>query len=199
MEGQPVRDIAWRNDTTILSLGGENLWSSDLRSGRATLVAAVGAGAGNLTVAPDGSSAAFVRDGDLWLVDLSERSVRAATSLGIPSLSSLPRGRYSRAEREVGPGICRLRFMVHTWIEHIEYGGLRGGCFFSGASAEFDGRPGDVRNRLVSLIKSWVGYLEQAGHKIGDFPHFLLFSQCCIPFILQLPGMKEHQAGEYCD
>ena len=105
MEGQPVRDIAWQNDATMLGLSGENLWSSDLRSGRTTLVAAVGAGAGNLTVAPDGASAAFVRDGDLWLVDLSERSVRAATNLGIPSLSSLPKGRYSRAEREVGPGI----------------------------------------------------------------------------------------------
>lgn len=62
---------------------------------------------------------------------------------------------------EVEAGISRLRFMLHTWIEHIEYGGLRGGCFFSGASTEFDGRPGEVRDRLATLIRSWVGYLEK--------------------------------------
>ena len=59
------------------------------------------------------------------------------------------------------PGIVRLRWMLRTWIAHIEGCGLSGGCFFSAAAAEFDGRPGAVQDRLVLLIRSWVDYLSQ--------------------------------------
>ena len=102
---QSVRDIAWVTNTVLLSLRGEALWSSDISLGSESLVTAVGGGATNLKVSPEGTEAAFIRDGDLWLIDLGNRKVRPATDLGIPSLSSLPAGRYSRPEREIGPGI----------------------------------------------------------------------------------------------
>jgi len=101
-----VRDIAWRPDAeTILTLRATGLWATAVDDGQTTLVAELGAGASNLTVAPDGSIAAYLRDGDLWFVDLDDQTPVAATDIGIAGLSSLPAGRYSRREREIGPGI----------------------------------------------------------------------------------------------
>lgn len=62
---------------------------------------------------------------------------------------------------DVDAGILRLRFMLRRWIDYIDGCGLQGGCFFAAAAAEFDGRPGGVRDRLVKMIKSWVTYLEE--------------------------------------
>jgi hypothetical protein len=33
---------------------------------------------------------------------------------------------------------------------------FRGGCFFAAASAEFDSRPGAVRDQIARLTKAWV-------------------------------------------
>jgi dipeptidyl-peptidase 4 len=65
----------------------------------------VEAGASNLSISPIGNQAAYIKNGDLWLADFSSKENRRLTEIGIPSLSSLPRGRYSRPEREIGPGI----------------------------------------------------------------------------------------------
>jgi len=101
-----TRDIAWLPDSkTILTLRGTGLWATGADSGRTTLLAEIGAGAYNLSVAPNGTSAAYLKDGDLWLVDLDIKTPVAATDIGIAGLSSLPAGRYSRPEREIGPGI----------------------------------------------------------------------------------------------
>jgi hypothetical protein len=38
---------------------------------------------------------------------------------------------------------------------------FRGGCFFAAASAEFDSRPGRVRNRIAELTKAWMLALQE--------------------------------------
>ena len=38
---------------------------------------------------------------------------------------------------------------------------FRGGCFFAAASAEFDSRPGDVRDQIVALTKAWMVGLQE--------------------------------------
>ena len=100
-----VRAISWLDETTILSLRGEGLWSTDADSGDETLVANVGANAWNLTISPARDKAAYLKGGDLWLVDLANGGVKQATDIGIPRLSRLGAGRYARPEREIGPGI----------------------------------------------------------------------------------------------
>ena len=89
----------------ILSVRGGALWKTDIDSGDEALLARIGRGAWNLSVSPGGDKAAYLQNGDLWLVDLANGEVTQATNVGIPSLSSLPAGRYSRPEREIGPGI----------------------------------------------------------------------------------------------
>jgi AcrR family transcriptional regulator len=73
---------------------------------------------------------------------------------------------------EVEPGIVRLRHMLRCWTDYIEGCGLRGGCFFAASGAEFDGRPGEVRDQLIRLIGSWIGYLEHETEAAMDLGHF---------------------------
>jgi AcrR family transcriptional regulator len=57
-------------------------------------------------------------------------------------------------------GIPRLRAMLEHWIGYFECIVFRGGCFFAAASAEFDSRPGPVRDEIASLTKAWLMALQ---------------------------------------
>ena len=46
--------------------------------------------------------------------------------------------------------------MLDHWIGYVEQIVFRGGCFFAAASAEFDSRPGRVRDEIASLTKAWM-------------------------------------------
>ena len=101
-----VRDIAWLpGGNSIISLRGNGIWHTSIADDDDAMMADIGEGASDLSVSPDGSQAAFRKDGNLWLFDLDNREARAATDVGIPRLSPLPLGRYARPEREIGPGI----------------------------------------------------------------------------------------------
>jgi len=104
-ESRSVRDMVWTDENTILSLRGDNLWKTSLSQGVDLQLMPVEAGAGDLLISPNGKQAAYISKGDLWLADLSSKQNRKLTEIGIASLSSLPKGRYSRPEREIGPGI----------------------------------------------------------------------------------------------
>ena len=39
---------------------------------------------------------------------------------------------------------------------------FRGGCFFAAAAAEFDSRPGPVRDRIAEIMKEWLATLRNA-------------------------------------
>jgi len=57
-------------------------------------------------------------------------------------------------------GVKRLRVMLDTWLGYVERVVFRGGCFFAAASAEFDSRPGRIRNQIAALTKSWLKAIE---------------------------------------
>jgi len=101
-----TREFAWLPDSKkIVSLRGGDLWLTSLNDGQDTLLASIGDGASNLSISPDGSMAAYLQNGDLWLCELATGTVIVATKVGLPGLATLPIGRYSRPEREIGPGI----------------------------------------------------------------------------------------------
>ncbi|GMQ26568.1 DPP IV N-terminal domain-containing protein [Algoriphagus sp. oki45] len=100
-----VRDIVWTDENTIISLRGDYLWQTSLSQSADLQLMPVEVGASNLSISPSGKQAAYIQNGDLWLADLSSKQNRQLTNIGIPSLSSLQKGRYSRPEREIGPGI----------------------------------------------------------------------------------------------
>lgn len=104
-ESASVRAIVWTDANTIISLRGNDLWKTSLAEEKDSQFMPVMPGAGNLALSPNGTKIAYIQNGDLWLADLSSRRNKQLTKIGIPSLSNLPKGRYSRAEREIGPGI----------------------------------------------------------------------------------------------
>jgi AcrR family transcriptional regulator len=59
-------------------------------------------------------------------------------------------------------GLRLLRALCENWLSYGERKIFPGGCFFSAASLEFDDRPGPVRDRIVGLMKNWLGNLEHA-------------------------------------
>lgn len=57
----------------------------------------------------------------------------------------------------VPEGLQRLAALVDRWIDHIS--DTAGGCFFASVAAEFDGRPGPVRERVQRLVEMWLAVL----------------------------------------
>jgi dipeptidyl-peptidase-4 len=105
MASASVRDIVWADANTVISLRGNNLWKTSLSQEEDIQLTNVITGAGNLSISPSGNQVSYIRNGDLWLVDLVSKQNRQLTQIGMASLSRLGKGRYSRPESEIGPGI----------------------------------------------------------------------------------------------
>jgi AcrR family transcriptional regulator len=57
---------------------------------------------------------------------------------------------------ELSPGIVRLAGLMESWLDYFHRGVFSGGCFFSNAHHEFDGRPGEVRDRIAEQKQRWM-------------------------------------------
>jgi len=53
------------------------------------------------------------------------------------------------------PGLQRLVALCEAWIAHVSSSPFAGGCFFTAASTEFDGRPGPVRDAIAEMQERW--------------------------------------------
>ena len=53
------------------------------------------------------------------------------------------------------PGLPRLLAMCDAWVRHIAHSPFKGGCFWTAASAEFDGRGGPVHEAVQSRMRGW--------------------------------------------
>lgn len=58
-------------------------------------------------------------------------------------------------------GIVRLRAIARSWIDYLEGDVFPGGCFLTAAAAEFDGRPGPVRDAVEEALMLWTRTLER--------------------------------------
>ncbi len=56
---------------------------------------------------------------------------------------------------EAAPGLGRLASLLEGYIRYLEDAVFPGGCFFSAVAAEFDDRPGRVRDRIVVSMRKW--------------------------------------------
>jgi len=104
-ESASVRDMVWADANTIISLRGNHLWQTRLRQGEDLELMSVAADAHNLSISPKGNQLAYISNSDLWFADFNTKKNRQLTKIGIENLSNLGKGRYSRPEREIGPGI----------------------------------------------------------------------------------------------
>jgi AcrR family transcriptional regulator len=71
------------------------------------------------------------------------------------------------------PGLPRLRRLVDGYLGYLEREVFPGGCFLTAAAAEFDGRPGRVRDAVVEASRAWGARLEQEARRArrsGELP-----------------------------
>jgi AcrR family transcriptional regulator len=60
----------------------------------------------------------------------------------------------------VPAGLQRLAALIEGYIRYLEESVFSGGCFFSAAAAEFDDRPGRVRDRVAISMQKWNNMIE---------------------------------------
>lgn len=63
--------------------------------------------------------------------------------------------------KEHRPGLCRLRAYLEGYLRYLDNRVFAGGCFFSAAAAEYDDRPGRVRDRIALSMRKWRDLLEE--------------------------------------
>jgi AcrR family transcriptional regulator len=67
------------------------------------------------------------------------------------------------APARVAPrGVARVWALCDRMIDYFERQVFPGGCFFACTSAEFNNKPGPVRDRIEEMMRSWMSYLEHA-------------------------------------
>ena len=86
--------------------------------------------------------------------DLQVATVEAARSIFIREVI--------RPSFEGEHGLVDLWHLCDTWLSYVESGVFRGGCFFAAVAAEFDSRPGPVRDRIAEIMKEWLATLRRA-------------------------------------
>jgi tetracycline repressor-like protein len=65
-------------------------------------------------------------------------------------------------------GVPRLRAMFVSWLDWTESAELPGGCPMIGGAAEFDDKPGPVRDMLASGQRAWIDTLKRAVRQAID-------------------------------
>jgi AcrR family transcriptional regulator len=64
-------------------------------------------------------------------------------------------------------GAPRLRAMAAAYLDHLDSGAYSGGCFWAATSAEYDDRPGPVRDAVAGALDAWLGELERQARAAG--------------------------------
>jgi len=57
--------------------------------------------------------------------------------------------------KQAPSGLPHLRAVCEAWVSYLEREVLPGGCFFTAATTEFDGRSGRVRDALAGMNALW--------------------------------------------
>jgi AcrR family transcriptional regulator len=71
------------------------------------------------------------------------------------------------AASEAPEGAPRLRALADNYLAHVESGTYSGGCFWAATSAEYDDRPGPVRDAIAAGVDAWLGELARQARIAG--------------------------------
>jgi AcrR family transcriptional regulator len=71
----------------------------------------------------------------------------------------------------VPEGLERLEQLCERYLSYVKRGVFPGGCFFASTAAEWDTRPGPIRDRVRAVLTGWDELLEanlRAAQRHGD-------------------------------
>lgn len=57
--------------------------------------------------------------------------------------------------------------MADSYLAYLDGGAYSGGCFWAATSAEYDDRPGPVRDAIAGALDGWLGELERQARIAG--------------------------------
>jgi len=75
------------------------------------------------------------------------------------------KGRVIDPVLDLPDGAPRLRAMAERYLDQL--GDYSGGCFWAATSAEYDDRPGPVRDAIAAGLDAWLGELERQARVAG--------------------------------
>jgi AcrR family transcriptional regulator len=121
----------------------------------------IGRLASELQMSKSGLFAHFGSKQDLQLATIAAAAARFKATVVDPAL-------------EQPEGAPRLRALSERYLEQVN--SYSGGCFWAATSAEYDDRPGPVRDAIVASQEAWLGELERQARIAGvERPERLAF------------------------
>lgn len=96
------------------------------------------------------------------------------------------------------PGVERLLCLADRWIDYLVRDDFGGGCFFINATAEYDSRPGPVRDALLVQHQQWRDHLAEqvriavAAGELDADPEQLIFEWTGLMLVLNQALLLDH-------
>jgi AcrR family transcriptional regulator len=114
----------------------------------------IGRLAGELDMSKSGLFAHFGSKEDLQLATVQAAAQRFLDDVVLPAQAA-------------EAGAARLRAYCEGYVDHLERSVFPGGCFWAAAAAEFDDRPGPVRDAIRGGVAAWLDELERQARAAG--------------------------------
>jgi AcrR family transcriptional regulator len=114
----------------------------------------IGRLAGELGMSKSGLFAHFGSKQELQLAAVSAAAERFSAAVIEPALGAADGG-------------ARLRALADSYLAHLESDSYSGGCFWAATSAEYDDRPGPVRDAIAAALDVWLEELERQAKVAG--------------------------------
>ncbi len=124
----------------------------DLASAEGLEGLTIGRLAAELRMSKSGLFAHFGSKQELQLATIAAAAERFRIAVIEPAMS-------------VPDGAPRLRAMGERYLDHLDL--YTGGCFWGATSAEYDDRPGPVRDAIAGALDAWLGELERQAEIAG--------------------------------
>jgi AcrR family transcriptional regulator len=123
----------------------------------------IGRLASDLAMSKSGLFAHFGSKQDLQMATIEAAGMRFYEAVIAPAAS-------------VPEGAPRLRTYCERYMRTLRDGLFSGGCFWAAASAEFDDKPGPVREAIQQAVRAWLGELQRQAQIAGaEDPYGLAF------------------------
>jgi AcrR family transcriptional regulator len=147
----------------------------------------IGRLASDLAVSKAGVFSHFGSKEELQLATVRAAGDRFADQVVVPAL-------------DVPDGLGRLVALFDRFVDYSRTDVFPGGCFFFGVAAEFDAKPGRVRDEIADARRRWLGVYEAivlAAQSAGEID--ATADAATLAFEIDAVGMAANLHAHLCD
>ncbi|MGO9065954.1 MAG: prolyl oligopeptidase family serine peptidase [Myxococcaceae bacterium] len=110
-----VSEFVWAPGGAVLYLAGGEIRRIAATGGTDQLLAQKGGERSGLSMSPDGTTLAFLQEGDLWLMPLVSGAPVQATHVGVKPIGKIPLGVYYHPDVEIGSADWGQNGAAYAW------------------------------------------------------------------------------------